>query len=329
MLRTSLLGAVSLALLSLLCPVVRADETPTCTTTRGESVYDLSPLSRQHDHTITSNGINYTLTVCRAVTSETWNLDADAVGGFWRAGHGDLSMGKFNSTPVILNDQPYIFMRDGSQCTKGVDQYASTAIRFVCDAAVEEGTPQLVARLPPDGDPCSFFFEWRTKYACPGTKQAGASGFIAVFSAILFVAFLAYVFGGLLYNRYVLGLRGQDQIPPISCIPLSTSLSSFQNIIYAIQDKWDSWRSNSSGYGGGGSGKQWGSWRGGQRDGFSRLPREEEEAMMDGRLSFEAEEEDDGPVLYNDIHRQQVNGPGSVSMPVPVTNGGAGKVSGS
>ncbi|KAG8879312.1 hypothetical protein FRB98_005751 [Tulasnella sp. 332] len=234
---------------------------------------------------------------------------------------------KYNATPVIYNDEPYIFMRDGSQCAIGSDQYASTAIRFLCDVTVAEGNPQLVAHLPPDGEPCSFFVEWRTKYACPSTKQAGNGGFIAVFSAILFVAFLVYIFGGLLYNRYALGLRGQEQIPPISCIPLSSTLLSLQNIFYTIQDKWDSFRSDSGGYGGGG-GKQWGSWRGGnQRDGFSRLPREEEEAIMDERFSLE-EEEEEGPVLYNDIHRQQLNGPGSVTLPVPARNaqgGGVGK----
>lgn len=71
---------------------------------------------------------------------------------------------KFNSTPVIYNGDPYLFMTEGSQCTPGIDKYASTAIHFVCDPAVtSEGNPKLVAQLPPDtSEPCAFFIEWRT-----------------------------------------------------------------------------------------------------------------------------------------------------------------------
>ena len=62
---------------------------------------------------------------------------------------------------------------------------------------------------------------------------------------------------------------------------------------------------------------QWGAWRGGaSRDGFSRLPWEEEEAILEGRYSVDDEDEaeDGGPILYNDIHRQQQQGNGAVKL---------------
>jgi len=192
-------------------------------------------------------------------------------------------------------------MLNGSPCSSSDPELrASTAIRFVCDPTViSEGSPEVVAILPPGGDSCSFFVEWRTNLACPSIKRTGTGGFIAVFSAILFVALLVYVFGVFIYNRYVLGLRGKDQIPALSIIPVSSTVSYIKSTFHSIQDRVDSCRSGSNSSGG--DGKQWGSWRASnQRNGFSRLPREEEEAIIEGRFS---EDEEDGPVLYNDIHR--------------------------
>lgn len=117
----------------------------------------------------------------------------------------------------------------------------------------------------------------------------------------LFVALLVYIFGAFIYNRFVLGLRGKDQIPALSIIPVSSTLSFFRNGLHSVQDRVDSWRSG--GHSSVGDGKKWGSWgAGNQRNGFSRLPREEEEAIIEGRFSVDDDEED-GPVMYNDIHR--------------------------
>lgn len=135
-----------------------------------------------------SSGTKFTLNVCGAVHTELWNpqdVKDETVGGFFRGEHGDFSIGyvytsgtthridtyrsllhrSYATNVTIVNDEPYIFMKDGSLCPGSTMLRASTAIRFICDASVfSEGSPKVVAQLPPGGDSysCAFFIEWRT-----------------------------------------------------------------------------------------------------------------------------------------------------------------------
>ena len=127
----------------------------------------------------------------------------------------------------------------------------------------------------------------------------------------LLVAFLVYVVGSTLYNRYVLHLRGMDQFPSFSFTSMpsysspgsSSFAETFRTIVYSIQDKWeDIWSGGHHA-----SSAQWGRWgnsnvgaRGGQGwafrngggSGYNRMA-EEEEAIADARFSLEDESEDD------------------------------------
>ncbi|KAG5644975.1 hypothetical protein DXG03_007347 [Asterophora parasitica] len=110
----------------------------------------------------------------------------------------------------------------GSRCkSKSGDNQirASTIVDFVCDTSVfGSGVPRLVAQLPPgdDEDACAFFLEWRSHVACPTNEPGGALGFFAfLFFTIISLALL-YLVAGTLYNRFVLRLRGIDQIPKFS-----------------------------------------------------------------------------------------------------------------
>lgn len=313
----------SLASIVLLSRLASGADLAPCTGEDASSYYDLSPLRSNKDYTFTSNsGRNFSINVCQGVKTELWNPQhvdkPETIGGFVRGDHGDFSIGTFNTTVRVSQKHPLLIYENGSTCASATNLKASTVIRFICDPAVfAVGSPALVAQLPPEDDKaCAFFIEWRTHVACPTAKSVGAGGFIAVFGAILLAAILTYLVGATLYNRFVLGYRGLDQLPTVS--PLSST--AFTDCIYFIKDNFgrrnDGWVSNGprgGGFGNAGSGFR----RGGgpsfgrgngfgpaggfgnnapppRRDGFQALSQDENERapMMDARFSIDDRDDD-------------------------------------
>jgi len=154
------------------------------------------------------------------------------VAGFSRKGRGDFSIGEVNTTLLVRDKHPLLILTGGSPCPTADHMSAMTAVRFICDTSVfGSGTPQLVAQLPPDDETsCAFFLEWRTHYACPSNEEAGFwGGLIVALSVMLVVLLMLYFVGGTLYNRYVLHLRGFDQIPRFSLFSFTDTLDCCQN----------------------------------------------------------------------------------------------------
>ncbi|KAH9943997.1 uncharacterized protein BXZ73DRAFT_39083 [Epithele typhae] len=297
---------------------VRAEDKP-CTLHADGNYYDLNRLQASKDYDIKSaSGRQYILNVCKPVSHETWALKVDKpedVAGFTRRAHGDFSMGDVNTTVVLREGNPLIFMTDGSRCSKDGDLTASTAIRFICDSSAGTGAcmPTMIATLPPDEDTaCAFVVEWRTEMACP-TSEGGIFGtIVSVLAISIAVLFGLYLVGGTLYNRYVLELRGMDQIPSFSFFSLRDSMEFIQDCVGRLRRSFgrssDAWQSRNWGaqdrWGGGGS------WGGSGRAGYSglRASAEEEEGMLPpgppGFLDEEDEEEEE-------MGHGQANGPPS------------------
>jgi len=315
---TSLLG-VSLASLSF------AEDTP-CTAQSDSLYFDLRPLQAKKDYEFqaSTSDRKFYLNLCRNVVTELWNADRQesTIGAFYRGDHGDISIGSVNTTVKVVNGEAVMYLEDGSSCPRTSSMSAATAVRFVCDRGVSnEGSPQLVAQLPSDeSSACAFFVEWRTHVACPTTVGTGAGRLIVIFTSIVFVAFLAYIFAGTLYNRYVLGYRGWDQIPRISIFTLSDAIVFFQNCYDTIletfghsQRGWGSYANAEVRFDRGHSGipRSWSSrpWGGapGARSGFRSVPThpsEESQPIIDARFSLDADED-------------QIEGPPSPKVPIP------------
>ncbi|KAF8737990.1 complex I 49 kDa subunit family, partial [Rhizoctonia solani] len=292
--------------------VFAADPAP-CTGEDEEGYYDLSPLRSNKDYKFTSEtGRDFSINVCQGVKSELWHPQQvdklETIGGFFRADHGDFSIGTYNTTLKVKNKHPVLVYEHGSTCASATSLKASTVIRFICDPAVfAVGSPVLVAQLPPEDDQaCAFFIEWRTHVACPTAKSIGAGGFIAVFGAILLAAIMTYLVGATLYNRYVLGYRGIDQLPTVS--PLNAS--AFMDCFYFIKDNFgprnDGFVSSAptgrGGFGNANGGFRRGNGFGGfgnnpsappRRDGFQAHFQEETERapIMDPRFSLDDDQE--------------------------------------
>ncbi|KAF8902188.1 mannose-6-phosphate receptor binding domain-containing protein [Gymnopilus junonius] len=199
-----------------------------CTTHDDGKYYDLNPLKSNKDYELkTSTGQKICLNICQNVRSETFGLKDDIaagdVAGFVRRPHGDFAFGKLNTTLTVIDARPRLVMSNGSRCKaksdgQPGDARGSSIVEFVCDASAGTGVPRLVAELPPGDDEiaCAYVFEWRTKSACPTSEGGGISGFFAVLGIIFLALLMTYTVLGTLYNRYVLQLRGYDQIPQFS-----------------------------------------------------------------------------------------------------------------
>jgi len=168
-------------------------------------------------------------------------------------------------------------MKGGSKCLGGGDLRASTAIRFICDSSVSStGQPQLLAELPPqDTTACAFFIEWRTAYACPTSDGVGFFGVVGTIILSIVGSIVAWAVFTVLWNRYMLGLRGADQLPtvPFDSMP-NVDLSGIKGRVTGFTDRLglrrDHW--------GGSNNRQGFSGDGITRSEFSRLPTSHGEA---------------------------------------------------
>ncbi|KAG7088790.1 hypothetical protein E1B28_012754 [Marasmius oreades] len=185
--------------------------------------FDLNPLKSNTDYKLTTpGGHNFYLNVCRGVNTDLWGLDDPNIGGFIRRDHGDFSVGLSNTTLLISEGIPKLRMGKGGKCVSGngeeTGDLAETVVEFQCDRSVfGRGEPRLRAQLPlEDEKACAFFVEWRTHFACPTGEPGGPWGFLTFIVIIILIFLMLYLLFGTLYNRYVLRLRGFDQLPQFS-----------------------------------------------------------------------------------------------------------------
>ena len=94
----------------------------------------------------------------------------------------------------------------------------STLLSFICDTSPAlSTTPRLSFLAAPDH--CSYIFEVRSRYACAGaapSQEKGTLGPGGVFAMILAIGVLAYLAGGVVYQRNVMHQRGWRQLPNYS-----------------------------------------------------------------------------------------------------------------
>ncbi|EJD54253.1 mannose 6-phosphate receptor domain-containing protein [Auricularia subglabra TFB-10046 SS5] len=269
--------ALSLALAAAASAARAADDA--CTLEHKGLRYDLRPLQSKKDYELVSpwTGVQkYKLNVCGPVRSEIWNQrgQEDKIGGFWRGKDSDKSMGMPNGTLAFVEGAPVMLMTGGSDCSGGNGLKSSTAIRFICDGSAGVGTPKLLAQLPPDDDKtCSFFIEWKTSAACP-SNASSLGGMLIMFISIFGIAFIAYLAAAVVYNYYVLQLRGIDILPSIPISSLfalpALCLSFFRRDSRPAPASSGFRRGIPRSWQGGGSG----------RSGYVGLPTDDEEARQ-------------------------------------------------
>lgn len=94
----------------------------------------------------------------------------------------------------------------------------STILSFICDTSPAlSTTPRISFLAAPDH--CSYVFEVRSRFACAGatpSHEKGTLGPAGVFAMILGIGVMAYLIGGIVYQRNVMHQRGWRQLPNYS-----------------------------------------------------------------------------------------------------------------
>ncbi|KAI8981215.1 hypothetical protein BD414DRAFT_419943 [Trametes punicea] len=276
---------------------VLADEKP-CTAHADGKYYDLNRLTSKKDYEFKSpGGKEYVLNVCKPVSQEVWAPKVDKpedVAAFTRRAHGDFSLGDVNTTIVVRDGSPVITMTEGTRCFSEGDQTGSTVVRFICDSSAGRGMPELIATLPPDEEnACSFFIEWRSEMACPTSESSVFGRIISVLAIIAAVLFALYIIGGTFYNRYVLELRGLDQIPRFSFFSFGDTVEFFRDCMERVKERSsDAWHARSFGGRGWRSGGPWASSGRHGYNGLGATP-DETQTMLGGPPGFLDEQDED------------------------------------
>ncbi|KAK7453301.1 hypothetical protein VKT23_011976 [Stygiomarasmius scandens] len=233
--KTRLFLLISLCL-SVFSLAATLEEKPCTVHDENGKFYDLSRLSASKGYEFTSpSGNKMFINVCKPVESELWVLNDKDTASVIRKAHGDFSIGKANTTLVKKPNSVQLFMGEGSPCVdeEGKEQSyrASTVVSFICDTKVfEAGKPEVVAQQPQgDEEACLWNMEWKTHYACPTGERGGPWGFFTILVVFFLILLALYTTLGTLYNRYVLHLRGFDQVPQFS----------LEGIRYHTLEVWD------------------------------------------------------------------------------------------
>ncbi|TFK21264.1 mannose 6-phosphate receptor domain-containing protein [Coprinopsis marcescibilis] len=219
---------LSTVLATLLAAGVAAGEDKPCTIHGNGKYFDLTPLKSPQDFQVTGlpDHDEFHINMCQPVKTETFGLKDEfkqnEVASFIRREHGDFVIGKVEDKLDFYLDHPRLLISSGSRCKSSRNEAqnirASALIDFRCDPSAGRGQPRLIAQLPP-GPPdegCAYVIEWRTQHACP-TSESGIVWTLFITLAVVFLTLLlAYTILGTLYNRFVLQLRGVDQIPQFS-----------------------------------------------------------------------------------------------------------------
>ncbi|EAU92505.2 hypothetical protein CC1G_00724 [Coprinopsis cinerea okayama7 len=202
--------------------------------------------------------------MCQAVRTETFgvkdDIHANDIAAFVRRGRGDFVIGKsirkVNTTFELFDNHPRMILSSGSRCKSDKNQpqniRASTVIDFICDpSSFGSGQPRLIAQLPPGNEDEGCAYQWEAdytiltwlppKYACP-ISESGIVWTLFVTLAVIFLALLlTYTVLGTLYNRFVLQLRGVDQIPQFSLESMryhaSEAIDWAKDVFYAYQSR--------------------------------------------------------------------------------------------
>ncbi|KIM31758.1 hypothetical protein M408DRAFT_327198 [Serendipita vermifera MAFF 305830] len=293
-----------------------------CTTEDNLAYYSLEGLRADTDYVVKSplSSHEFILNICRPVKSQLWNvqhLAEDQVGAFYHGKHGDIAIGSINSTLATVDGNPVLYMHNGSPC-KEKTMLANTAIRFICDTTslFDDGAPQLIAQFPTDDDSaCAFYFEWRTRHACPvGQKPAGILHLFLILLSFIPIMFLLYVGLIFIYNRFFLGLRGRDALPSLGCFSPIRFFTWLHDKITGRGDGFvggpglrfgngsngvtsgGRWGFSGGSSNGGGSRWGWGKWgRRSHSNGYGRIPEEEQGILENDRDSFDGADEENTP----------------------------------
>lgn len=226
----------------------------TLTGTKTQSATNESYHSRGYDY-----GTNFTINICGPVVEELDDVYGvpkkqwSNVSAFYKDPKFDTiySIGNLNTELTMRGRKLLLNYTMGSPCpdldeygdplpddtasstAKHSTRHKSTLLSFICDTSPALSTTPRVSFLG-SPDHCSYIFEIRSRYACAGatpSHEKGTLGPGGVFTMIFGIGVMAYVIGGVVYQRNVMHQRGWRQLPNYS---LWAGMFSFVSVSLAL-----------------------------------------------------------------------------------------------
>lgn len=220
----------------------------TDTGTKTQAATNESYHARGYDY-----GANFSINICGPVVEDLKNVDGIQrsrvanISAFYRDPNDDTvySLGETNHNLTIRGRKLLLNYTNGSPCPE-LDEYGdpieskalherelldgdtgktkravrrrSTILSFICDTSPALSTSPRISFLAAP-DHCSYIFEVRSRFACAGatpSHEKGTLGPAGVFAMILGIGVMAYLIGGIVYQRNVMHQRGWRQLPNYS-----------------------------------------------------------------------------------------------------------------
>lgn len=157
----------------LACPPIIKSE---CTVSLGAAgLVDLSPLSdpRGNYEVRAPSGVKYVLNVCRSIVYSPGSACVKTAGACAvLKPHITHNLGQVQSPPVVEDGIVKIKYVSGDICQRkrsprSPPMRMQTVIEFECDRNNRAGYPILLRE-----EGCTYYFQWRTAYACPMAEDA-------------------------------------------------------------------------------------------------------------------------------------------------------------
>ncbi|XP_050026519.2 cation-independent mannose-6-phosphate receptor [Dermacentor andersoni] len=156
----------------LACPPIIKSE---CSISLGKAgLVDLSPLSNPRENYIvtTAKGIKYVINVCRSVVYGPGSACVKTAGACAvLKPHVTQNIGQVQLPPVFEDGIVKIKYTSGDICqtrsSRSSPVRMQTVIEFECDKNIKAGYPILLRE-----ERCTYYFQWRTAYACPMAEDA-------------------------------------------------------------------------------------------------------------------------------------------------------------
>jgi len=171
-----------------------------------------------HDFTgTTAGGYTYRFNLCGG-TVKVCNRQA-APASKWR-GTKCNNLGDMQTQEISLLDERdankglRLAYRDGDICKKQVSGQMEIGSREViyeihCDRSADPGVLQKIVET----SMCEYTIIFNSKHACPTNGSAGGKGWSFIFFVCLIA--VAYLGGGIAFNKYKMGLTGVEAVPNI------------------------------------------------------------------------------------------------------------------
>ncbi|SCV67685.1 BQ2448_5296 [Microbotryum intermedium] len=188
--------------------------------------YDLRALQRKgRDYNVTNpaSGETYALNFCGPVLKETWAVrDSAKIGAYTEGPKSGISLGNFDTTPVMRNGHLTLTYPGGSSCPNS-NAKRTSVIYLQCDSSWSKQEPELISVV----EDCFYVFSFKTPHACPTSFATGIFSSIIVFSLFIVTACFVSFGSAVTYNRYVLHQRGSSSIP---------SIEKVRDVVDAVKD---------------------------------------------------------------------------------------------